>query len=221
MKYYRTVWEGAARFTSLSTGQEEQKKEKVVIVQGFDAKGLMHGSFKVAYVNCEEGSVGLKLALTNRMPEQRRDAPWSETDDGPFRLYTTADKNAENDRTVGDLDTPFLTPTQGQIKIWTLKPFQPYQTWSYEDYWGWPVASVFTPPLSEMLAQNVLGGRTFTGIGIHINGWGHVQGDTLVRTMLYSAGKGADARKLYMKSSVLKMARQDIQEGRCFENFVD
>lgn len=221
MKYYRTVWDGVARFTSLSTGQEISHPETVIIVQAFDKKGLLHGNFKVAYVDSVLNRVDLKLALTNRLPKQDRVVPWSECDDGPFRLYSTANPNREHDASVGELDAGFEYITQGQINIWTLKPFQEYQTWNYEDYWGMSVASVFNPPLSETLAQYHYGDKLITGIGIHINGWGHVQGNTLIRTMVYSSGKGPDARKLYMKSSVLNMTRQDTQEGRCFEKFLD
>lgn len=220
MKYSRVVWKGEARFTSLNTGQSTCKKEKVVIVQAFDSKGLMHGSFKVAYVDEDAGNqVGLKLALTNKLRGQISVGPWHECDDGPFRLYTTAEPNKKFDPSVGGLDVPYTLPTDGQIQVWTLKPFQPYQTWNYKDYWGMPVSSVFDKPLAEILTQ--LPGYPAQGYPIHINGWGHIQGNVLTRTMLYSIGTGESARNLYMKSSYLTVERQDIQEGKCFDKFID
>lgn len=216
MKYYRSTWQGQAVYTSLSTGQLAVYEERVVIVQAFDRKGLMHGCFKVAYLD-RQGNTTLKLALTNRMEGTDIPVPWHECDDGPFRLATTTNLNLDHNTLVGDLDVPYDYPTAGQIQIWTLKPFQPYQTWNYDNYWGNPVKPVFDPPLAEVIS--VYPGSPVKGMRFYIDGWGHATKTHLVRTMVYATGQGDAKRKLYMKSSSLVLARQEIQDGKCFERF--
>lgn len=217
MRYHRTLWEGEALYTCLTTGQIQPTIERIVIVDAFDNTGLMHQSFKVAYLD-ENDNVGLKLALTNRKDASGRSGPWYLCDDGPFCLSTTTDYKSEGNALVGDLDKPYAFPTDGQIKIWTLKPFQSYRTWNYDRFWGGFVSPVFKPPLAEVISK--VPGVPADGMRFLIDGWGHESDSRLVRTMCYSVQHGAVERMLYMKSSTLTRTKQDVQEGKCFDTFI-
>ena len=218
MAFVRTEWIGVTAYTSLTTCQQESDQEQVVIVEEFDARGLLQPGFKVAYI--ANGKVTLKLQFSHQRGNEPA-APWLLLDDGPLYLYCTTESIPTGANLVGALNQVFDYQVAGRIAIWTLLAHRSYQTWQYQGFWGAPIEPLFAH--SGLMLDSLLPAKHL-GRGVIMDGWGHrycdpEQKEAIVRTLVYSVDLGGERRQLCLKSSNLRLVSK-VQQAAPFTSFI-
>lgn len=206
--FTRSVWDGITIYTSYQSGEHLVNRERIVMVQEFGQDGHRLPYWKAAYI--KDDDVALKLSFRT-IDKQEIDRGFGVKTD---RLVMKCTWEVARDNSVGQMQDDYANAAAGQIIAWSTKKELLFQTWRYENFWG------FKAPV-----KNSEGSYCFEHALPHdliINGEGHVAEGHLVRTMKHNSidSNGQQVREFLKSSSLEKQGSLGIESDEPIQDFV-